>query len=236
MHNILAIDTATDDCSVALQLNGEISERHEIIPRRHNQRLQALLSELLDSGNLRAHGIEAIAYGAGPGSFTGLRIAASAVQGLAFSNTLPAVPVSTLATQAMTAMRTGQVERNLPVLSLLDARIGELYWALFDVAGDLPVMIRAAEVCRPQQMPELLPDSDLQAVGDGCRYLAELPDQWRERIRLTAGDLLPRARDMIPLALAEFTAGRVQSAQDVAPVYVRDEISWKKLSEQGKAQ
>ena len=235
MHNILAIDTATDACSVALQLNGEVSECHEVIPRRHNQRLQAQLTELLGSGNLRSHGIDAIAYGVGPGSFTGLRIAASAVQGLAFSNALPAVPVSTLATQVMTAMRTAQVDRSQPVLSLLDARIGELYWALFDVAGDLPVIIRSAEVCRPEQMPALLPGSDLQAVGDGCRYVAELPAPLRERIRVAAGDLLPRARDMIPLAMAELAAGRVQSAQEVAPVYVRDEISWKKLAEQGKA-
>ncbi|MFV0278791.1 MAG: tRNA (adenosine(37)-N6)-threonylcarbamoyltransferase complex dimerization subunit type 1 TsaB, partial [Parahaliea sp.] len=82
MANILAIDTSTDVCSVALLENGVITECHEIIPRQHSQRLFGMLAELLPDGRLREQGIDAVAYGEGPGSFTGLRVCASAVQGL----------------------------------------------------------------------------------------------------------------------------------------------------------
>lgn len=234
MENLLAIDTATDACSVALLRAGEICERYEVIPRRHNQRLQVLLHELLGSGDLRSQGIEAIVYGAGPGSFTGLRIAASAVQGLAFSNSLSAIPVSTLATQVMTALRTGEADREGPVLSLLDARIGEVYWAVFDVAGALPVMLYGPEVCRPETLSVVSSITDLQAVGDGCCYVDQLSPKLSDRLRRISADLLPHAQDMFPLAKAEIAAGRLQAAQAVSPVYVRDEISWKKLAEQGK--
>ena len=97
MTGILAIDTATDACSVAAFVDGQIRELHEVIPRQHSQRLFGMLRELLPSGDLRSQGIGAIAYGCGPGSFTGLRIAASAVQGLAYANELPAVSISSLA-------------------------------------------------------------------------------------------------------------------------------------------
>lgn len=235
MNNILAIDTATDACSVALLRDGEFSEQHEVIPRKHNQRLQPMLQALLGSGDLRGLGVDAIAYGCGPGSFTGLRIAASAVQGLAFSNQLPAVPVSTLATQVVSARRLGHVDTSGPVLSLLDARIGEVYWALFDIVDGLPVMSLGPGVSRPEQMPDIAPGVVLPAVGDGCLAVPDMQPSLRDRIEQAAPDLLPAARDIIPLAQREIAAGRLQRAQDVAPVYVRDEISWKKLAEQGKA-
>ena len=107
MTGILAIDAATEACSVALYRDGEYRQCYERIPRQHSQRLFGMLRELLPSGNLRDQGIDAIAYGAGPGSFTGLRIATSAVQGLAYTNELPAVAMSTLACQAQTALRLG---------------------------------------------------------------------------------------------------------------------------------
>lgn len=235
MDNILAIDTATDACSVALLLNGVLSEQHEVIPRKHNQRLQPMLQALLGSGDLRGLGVEAIAYGAGPGSFTGLRIAASAVQGLAFSNQLPAVPVSTLATQVMSALRLGYIDTSGTVLSLLDARIGEVYWALFEIIDGLPCLTQGPGVSRPEQVPDLAPATPLLAIGDGCQAVPDMPASLRNRIVQAVPGLLPAARDIIPLAQREIAAGRSQRAQDVAPVYVRDEISWKKLAEQGKA-
>ena len=235
MTNLLAIDTATDACSVALLHAGEVTERYEVVPRRHNQRLQSMLQELLGQGDLRGLGIEAIAYGAGPGSFTGLRIAAAAVQGLAFSNSLPAVPVSTLAAQALTAARLGHVEMTQPVLSLIDARIGEVYWAVFEFVDGLPTMTQGPGVSRPAEIPDLAAGTPLAAVGDGCALVTDMPSGLQERIAIAAPELLPAARDILPLAQRGLDAGHAQRAQDVAPVYVRDEISWKKLAEQGKA-
>jgi tRNA threonylcarbamoyladenosine biosynthesis protein TsaB len=234
MTTILAIDTATEACSVALCRDGQYSERYEVIPRLHSQRLLPMLQDLLPDGDLRAQGIDAIAYGCGPGSFTGLRIAASAVQGLAFANNLPAIPVSTLACQAQTALRLGLVQTGDQVLSMLDARINEVYWSLFSVDDTTVRLMKGPVVCSPASIdvdPEVL---QFRGIGSGFRYLADLPAAVSDRLQTVAADLLPSARDMIPLALEMYARGETQGAAEVLPVYVREEISWKKLAEQGK--
>jgi tRNA threonylcarbamoyladenosine biosynthesis protein TsaB len=234
MTAILAIETATEACSVALYRDGEVSQCHEVIPRQHSQRLFAMLGELLPDGDLRRQGVDAIAYGCGPGSFTGLRIAASAVQGLAFAHSLPAVPVSTLACQAQTALRRESLPVNTLVLSLLDARINELYYATYGYVDGLAALRTGPGGCAPADLIVGDDGQPLYAVGSGCRFLEGLPTQLQQRIHGRAGDLLPEARDLIPLALAGLERGEIQRPEDVQPVYVRDEISWKKLSEQGK--
>ncbi len=236
MSSILAIDTSTEACSVAVYRDGHVDQRHELVPRQHNQRLPILLRELFPSGNLRSRGIEAIAYGCGPGSFTGLRIAASAVQGLAFSNKLPAIPVSTLACQVITAARLGVLSDAAAVLSLLDARVNEIYWQPFKLQDGLPVMLSEPSVCKPADLVPPAFAEHWQAIGDGCQLLA--PDQASlpQGIDVAGPDVLPQAQDMIPLALAALARGEVQQARDVCPVYVRDEITWKKLDQQGKPQ
>ncbi len=236
MTNILAIDTSTDACSVALYMAGQTSELHEDAPRQHSQRLFAMLRELLPNGNLREQGIDAIAYANGPGSFTGLRIAASAVQGLAFANHLPAVPVSTLACQSQTALRKGLVGADATVLSLLDARIGEVYWALYKFEEQLATAIQEPVVSSPQNVFMEQHCIRLHAVGGGLRYLDSLPSEIVSTLKVADEHLLPCARDLIPLAIAQYNLGHVQDAVNVAPLYVREEVSWKKISEQGKAQ
>ena len=234
MTGILAIDTATEACSVALWRDGLIEERHEIAARRHNQRIFSMLSELLPDGSLRQQGVDAIAWGCGPGSFTGLRIAAAAVQGLAFTNDLPVVAVSTLACQAQTAARQGHVARGDCVLSLLDARINEIYAAIYRIEEGLPVALVDAIACAPAEL-ELLPGIErVAAVGSGCAFLETMPHPVRERVVSCMPEILPHARDLVPLALAEIERGNTQSAGRVQPVYVRDEINWKKIPEQGK--
>jgi tRNA threonylcarbamoyladenosine biosynthesis protein TsaB len=236
MTNILAIDTSTDACSVALYMSGQYSELHEIIPRQHNQRLFSMLRELLPDGNLRAQGVDAIAYANGPGSFTGLRIAASAVQGLAFANDLPAIPVSTLACQTQTALRTGLVGAGDTVLSLLDARISEVYWGLYKFEERLATAIQEPRVSSPQAIVVEQQHTQLRAVGGGLRYLDSLPSTLVSTVNIADEELLPSARDLIPLAIAHYALGHVQNAVHVAPLYVREEVSWKKISEQGKPQ
>jgi len=233
MTGILAIETATDACSVALWVDGEYQERHEVAPRKHSQRLFLMLNELLGSGDLRAHGIGAIAYGCGPGSFTGLRIAASAVQGLAYANSLPAIGVSSLACQAQTALRLGEVEAGATVLSLLDARINEVYGALYNFQQGLAVLQEGPWACAPVELaPEFT--GPLYGVGSGCNFLDEFPAGVRERLAGCSSSVLPAARDLVPHALDALESGQIHSAREVQPVYVRDEISWKKLPEQGK--
>ena len=232
MTTILAIDTATEACSLALYQDGHYSECFEIIPRRHNQRLFGMLGELLPDGNLRAYGVDAVAYGSGPGSFTGLRIAASAVQGLAFAHGLPAIPISTLACLAQTALRQGIVGRNDSVLSMLDARVNEVYSALFEFDNELAVQRQGPIVCPPEKLRFNHRAGELWGVGSGFRYEQALPEAIRNTLNGTAQAVLPHARDLIPLALEKYRIGDVQRAEQVAPVYVRDEISWKKLAQQ----
>jgi len=236
MTNILAIDTSTDACSVAVCFDNKYTELHELAPRQHSQRVFSMLRDLLPGGNLREQGIDAIAYACGPGSFTGLRIAASAVQGLAFANNLPAIPVSTLACQAQTALRTGLLRAGDTVLSMLDARISEVYWAAYNFPGSLAKLVCGPLVCAPQAVEFQHSRGKLKGVGGGFRYLDSLSPSLSLALDTVAVDILPTARDLIPLALEEYQLGRVQQAVEVAPLYVREEVSWKKISEQGKRQ
>lgn len=234
MTGILAIETATEACSVALYREGQFSERHEITPRQHSQRLFSMLRELLPAGDLRDQGIDAIAYGAGPGSFTGLRIAASAVQGLAYSAGIPAIAISTLACQAQTALRLANVPAEASVLSVLDARINEIYCAVYGFQDSLAVQLNAPVACAPAQLDPAVGETELHAVGSGCHFLDDFPREIRQRLASVHPELLPTARDLVPLALEQVQRGNIQQPMQVQPVYVRDEISWKKLSEQGK--
>ena len=233
MTGILAIETATDACSVALLVGGQIRALHEVAPRQHSRRLFTMLRELLPDGDLRDHGIEGIAYGCGPGSFTGLRIAASAVQGLAYTSDLPAIAVSTLACQAQTALRLGEVDATAVVLSTLDARINEVYSAVYTFEQGLAVLQGGPRACAPADLAPIHGHS-LHAVGSGCHFLEQFPAPLRESLQSSSSLLHPMAQDLIPLALAKLQRGEIQSPQQVQPVYVRDEISWKKLSEQGR--
>lgn len=234
MPAILAIETATEACSVALWRDGELRYLHELTPRQHSQRLFVMLRELLPDGQLHQQGIDAIAYGSGPGSFTGLRIAASAVQGLAFAGSLPAIPVSTLACQAQTAFRLGLLGEGEFVFSALDARINEIYHASYVIEQGLPRECQAAAACAPDAIRLDASLGHLIGVGSGCRFLDAYPGTVASRLGEVEPGLVPQARDLVPLALAALERGQVQDPRDVQPVYVRDEINWKKIPQQGK--
>ena len=171
----------------------------------------------------------------GPGSFTGLRICASAVQGLAYTNNLPAIAVSTLALQAQTALRLGVADTATAVLSMLDARIDEVYYAVFEFEDGLAVVREVPVACAPDSVVVNARHKLLQGVGSGCRFSEELPQAVGSRLRSLAPQLLPSARDLVPLALKCLQRGEIQQAQQVQPVYVRDEINWKKVADQGRA-
>jgi tRNA threonylcarbamoyladenosine biosynthesis protein TsaB len=234
MAAILAIETATDACSVAVYRDGEYQQCHELAPREHAQRVFGMLNELLPHGKLREQGIEAIAYGCGPGSFTGLRIAASAVQGLAFANDLPAIPISTLACQAATALRLGVIDGVAPVLSALDARINEIYAALYRFEEGIPQLQWGPVACAPGALQLDTGNDILDALGSGCNFISKFPPGLVAALRSNSPAVEPEARDLVPIALEMLRRGEVQGAAQVQPVYVRDEISWKKLAEQGK--
>jgi tRNA threonylcarbamoyladenosine biosynthesis protein TsaB len=233
---LLGLETSTDACSIALCLDGTLVERHVEEPRQHSRLLIPLLRELLDGRALQSLGLQGIAFGAGPGSFTGLRIAASAAQGLAFSLGVPVLPVATLACQAAGALRERRCPPGAALLSTLDARIGQLYWALY-VAGPagLEECLPPA-VCAPGDLPlqrirEAVADAPLHALGSGVGLLEA--GSGDASFASLQPDISPRARDLLSLAESLLARGGAVAPADAAPLYVQAENRWKKLPEQG---
>lgn len=218
---LLALDTSTEACSVALMLDGNTIERFEQ-ERRHGERLLPMIDEILAQAGLALTQLDAIAFGRGPGSFTSLRIGAGVVQGLAFGADLPVVPVSSLAAiaQAAPAQR---------VLAAFDARMQQVYWGAYERGSDgLVALVGEEIVVDPGQVP--LPEGR-GWVGSGSGwdvYHATLAQRLGDALDGWTATVLPRARDVAQLGLAAFIAGRAVVAEEAVPVYVRDEVAVKR--------
>jgi len=219
---ILAIETATAACSAALYIDGEISERHVLAPREHALLILPMIDALLAEAGVPVGALDAIAYGRGPGSFTGVRIAASVAQGIAFAADLPVVAVSTLATLAQGAMReTGEH----CVMAALDARMAEVYWGLYArEPDDLPWLQGEECVCAPQAVA--MPGSGVWiAAGSGwASYREELLERVGQRVSLLLPDLEPRAGDLVRLAAQRYHQGEILCPEEAVPVYLRDTV------------
>ncbi len=239
MKNLLAIDTATDALSLALQVDGERASRHQVMPRRHQQLLFAEIEALCGGRALASLNLDAIVYGQGPGSFTGLRIAVSAAQGLAYSLGLPALGVSTLETQLRTLLR-HHADLRAPAiyLSTIDARIGQLYGAFFAFDGTgirslgAPVIAEAGALALPDEA-RALADLPVRVLGSGLAYRDAMPAEWKSGNEDWA-QVLPEARDMLAPAEQLLAAGQVAAPGDAQPDYVQQKVGWKTLAEQGK--
>ncbi|HYM28631.1 MAG TPA: tRNA (adenosine(37)-N6)-threonylcarbamoyltransferase complex dimerization subunit type 1 TsaB [Steroidobacteraceae bacterium] len=221
---ILALDTATENCSVALLIDGRLSTREERLPRGHAERLLPMVDELLRQSGTALRGLDAIAYGRGPGAFTGVRLAASVTQGLAFGAGLPVVPVSDLRAVAQRAFDTAP---GAHVLVCSDARMQEVYWACFERAADgLAAPAGAERVSPPAQvaLPAGWPDGT-PGAGSGFAAYPELVRALAGRVRPWSETLLPRAAEIARLAQPEVVAGRVLPADQAVPVYLRDEVA-----------
>ena len=232
--NVLALDTATDACAGALALGEDLRCIHELAPRQHQQRLFTMLDEVAGGAALASLELDLIVYGRGPGSFTGLRIAAAAAQGLAFSLGLPVVGVSSLACQAMTAVRRRLASPDAALLSTIDARIGELYWGLYRAGAGTVEEYLAAAVCSPGELPAAAivgaagAGTPLTLIGSGAGLAAGFPAQLPAPAARHE-TLTPEARDLIPLGLAGLEAGAEAAAAAVAPLYLQGDERWKKL-------
>jgi tRNA threonylcarbamoyladenosine biosynthesis protein TsaB len=222
MTCLLAVETATTACSAALFLDGSILERHALAPRQHAALILPMIESLLVEVDLQAGQLDAVVFGQGPGSFTGVRIAASVVQGIAFGAGLPVVPVSSLATLALGAMEeSGEAQ----VMAALDARMAEVYWGVY-TRGDDGLPVRQAEECvaAPETVP-LPPPGRWIGAGSGWESYAEaLMKHSGERVVRVLPDLEPRARDLVRLGADRFARGMVISAEQALPVYLRDRV------------
>ncbi|WP_133011942.1 tRNA (adenosine(37)-N6)-threonylcarbamoyltransferase complex dimerization subunit type 1 TsaB [Marinomonas flavescens] len=227
MTAILALDTSTPACSVALNIDGVVLEDFRMAPRQHNDLILPMVEQVLQQAGLALSDLDAIAFGRGPGSFTGLRISAGVVQGLAYGADLPVVPVSTLAAQALEGF---QKTGHNYWLSALDARMGEIYVAGYyvnKVEGHYLVKSLFDErVVKPDALVEF--EEEYQGVGSGWLYEDILSNLLPKKPEHVFVDMAPRAACIAELSLELFSQGKTVSSYEAMPTYLRDEITWEK--------
>lgn len=228
MATILALESSAEACSVALLRGGNVTQLFELAPRQHTRLLLPMVDQLLAEAECDLACIDAFAFGAGPGSFTGLRIAVGIVQGLAFANDKPVVSVPSLQALALTAQREASLATGQLIAVAVDARMDEIYWATFRCNDEGVDVVSEVGIKSLADLPSL--DEPFVAVGSGWA-LPELSALANNAVTVLA-DLSPQARDLLPIALSRFESGQVSSAAEAVPEYVRNTVSWKKLSEQ----
>jgi tRNA threonylcarbamoyladenosine biosynthesis protein TsaB len=221
--HLLALETATDACSVALMVGNEVQERFEIAPRRHVALVLPFIESLLADAGLTLGQLDVIAFGRGPGSFTGLRIAAGMAQGIAFGADLPVVPVSTLAALAQGCVRGGGTTA---VLAALDARMHEVYFGAYRAEKDGLVALQGDErVCAPASIPQPA-GTDWFAAGDGWSvYREQLQARLPAPLIGMVDAARPHAADIAALGAAKFLNGEALPADQAAPVYLRNNVA-----------
>ena len=218
---LLAIETATDTCSVALLCDGTQQELFEHLPRRQTERVLPMVDELLAAAGVTLASLDAIAFSQGPGAFTGVRVAVSIAQGLGFAADVPLVGVSTLACTAQAAAAAYGAGQWLVAQ---DARMDELYVGQYRlVEGEPVVQSCAADVLvSPEALPDL-PAGDWRGVGSGALYLEVLRRRW-PLLGEWVADIGPRAAAMLPLAQAALQRGEAVAAEQARPVYLRNQV------------
>ena len=223
---LLAIDTATEACSAALAIGGTILARYEEPGRAHAERILPMVDALLTESGVTLRQLDAIAFGRGPGAFTGLRIAAGVTQGLAFGAGLPVIPVSDLAALAERALleRAGDA-----VIACIDARMAEVYWCAFHrVEREGAVALGAERVTSPDAVAlAQSPGAIGSWIGAGTGFAAypEIARRAGLKPAQIADRLLPRAEEIARIALREFAAGRAMQPEAAVPVYLRDQVT-----------
>ncbi len=220
---ILAIDTSGEACSAALLTETGRHQRLALEPRRHADLILGMVAALMREADLQLRELDALAFGRGPGSFTGVRIAAAVIQGLAFGADLPVLPISTLAGLAQ-----GQQRRQgaFKCLAALDARMGEVYWGRYVLDGQGLMRLDGEEVVTAPERVELPRDTGWQGAGGGWDTYGVLLRQ-----RLGAGITLVdpaascEAQDLVLIAAADLAAGHALPPEQALPLYLRDKVT-----------
>jgi tRNA threonylcarbamoyladenosine biosynthesis protein TsaB len=228
---LLAFETATEACSVALSIDGEIIERFELAPRLHTQLALPWADELLAQAGIKKNQLDLIAVGIGPGAFTGVRLAVALVQGIALALDKPVVPISTLAALAMQGLGLGS-ER---ILAAIDARMGEIYAAEFYVnTHGLVEPVSEEIVIAPEAYRY---ESTQMIVGVGTGFAANhhaLQNLLITNMQACKADALPHAADIARLAAHDYKQGKAIAPDLLEPAYLRNKVALT-LKEQGKS-
>jgi tRNA threonylcarbamoyladenosine biosynthesis protein TsaB len=215
---LLAIETATEACSVAVLIDGEVIERFEIAPRRHTELVLPWAEALVAEAGIAKSQLDAIAVGRGPGAFTGVRLAIALAQGIALALDRPLLPVSTLAALAMQAT-------SARILAAIDARMGEIYVASFQHDGDELVASSAEVVIGPQDY--VAPDgNDWHGVGTGFGAAeGALVAVLQSRLVTVDAMALPHAGDVARLGALAFARGEAIAPERIEPAYLRNNVA-----------
>jgi tRNA threonylcarbamoyladenosine biosynthesis protein TsaB len=221
--NLLAIDTSADFCSVAASRGAALFSRHEPAAQRQAERILDIVAEVLARAQLEFAQVDGIAYAAGPGSFTGLRIAAGVAQGLALARGLGVIGVGTLLALAEEAAE----DAGSRIIACLDAHRGEVYHAAYRRAGDGWEEVSAPGVYKPEAVP-LAPGRDWTGCGDGfAAYRERLVTRLGQCVSTIRPEAGSTARAVLKLAIPRFAAGDARDAAAALPVYLRDKVALK---------
>ncbi len=221
---LLAIETSTEACSCALYIDGAVAGEYALAPQRHAELVLKMVKRLLDVSHCTLTGLDALAFGRGPGSFTGVRIAAAVVQGLALGADLPVVPVSSLRALAQGSHRGLGANH---VIAALDARMGEVYWAAFEATrAGVMAAVSNEQVCSPGAVQ--MRSCAHRWTGAGSGWLV-----YEETLRAALDGSIsaldparyPDAYDVVRIAALEFQQGAYVHVAEALPVYLRNEVA-----------
>ncbi|TXL16443.1 tRNA (adenosine(37)-N6)-threonylcarbamoyltransferase complex dimerization subunit type 1 TsaB [Methylococcaceae bacterium HT3] len=219
---ILAVDTATEACSAALYIDGEIKERFEIAPREHARLLLPMVDDLMAEAELKPQQLDAIAFGCGPGSFTGLRIATGVMQGIAYGADLPVVPVSTLAAISQACLQKTEYDN---VFTTVDARMAEIYWAVYQRDAQGFAQLIGKEKVQPATEVDALQLTGY-GIGSGWQcYQHELSTRLGEQLIAYDADYLPHSAEIALLGSVAVQRQQTVPVEQAMPVYLRDKVA-----------
>lgn len=217
---LLAFDTSTEYLSLAVQNGGEVFTFDTLAGQSHSQIILPQIQALLEEAGLQLQDIQGIAFGAGPGSFTGVRIAAGVAQGLGFGQNIPVVGVCTLMALAETA---GEDR----VIACLDARMGEVYHAAYQkINGDWQALLEPG-LYKPDAVPAVAGEGWIGAGSGWQTYHEQLSQQYQNQLAESQPELLPNASALLRIASPVFASGQAKPAHDAMPIYIRNRVALK---------
>lgn len=217
---VLALETSTEYCSVALWQDGETSERCELAGQKHSEILMPMLDQLMRAAQVTLCQLDGIAFGAGPGSFTGVRIACGVAQGLALGADLPVIGICTLLALAQDC-------GSEKVIAALDARMAEVYHAAYERSGETWLTVCGPGLCLPQEAPMVAGPGWVGAGSGFIAHGAALRARYAGNLAAADAQTVPRARAVAQLAAPLFAAGRGMNAAEALPLYLRDKVALK---------
>ena len=224
MTTILAVDTSTEACSVALQIGGECIAKYADEPRSHSRLLMPMVQQVLAEAQIKVNQLDAIGVSIGPGSFTGLRIGFAAVQGMAYGADIPVAPVSTLELIAATYRRQQNAQSG-EIMALLDARMSEFNLGRYSLEDNNQIVAQEADqLVSAEQAIEFINTNKPSAIIGDAGNLFESAPQYAELYT----PIYPNAIDLLPMAEQQFAQGSAVNIEAVDLVYLRGTEAWQK--------